>query len=177
MAKTWLFVIATLFIQEPASSDAAIFQVRHLGLNIWLVNLLWIIATTIDICAGYALGKWIQRRFSGSAFVAWTARWAARIEEFIGKKGERFAVILIGVINFPWLNAFAVSWLKLSFRNIFVLLFIGDVIYWALEWAINIGVRSVFTNSHTALYIVIALGLVLSLASKFLLDKALKKKK
>ncbi len=174
MSKVWLFIIAALFLQEPATTDAAIFQIRHLGLNLWLINGIWLLATAIDICVGYAVGKWIQRHYKNSRIVRATERWADKIEAFIGRSGERFACIFIGVINFPWLNAFVFSWLKLSFRNIFVLIFIGDFIYWAIEWGINIGVRSIFTNSHTALYMVVALGLLFSVVSKALLTKMLR---
>jgi membrane protein YqaA with SNARE-associated domain len=175
MTRVWLFIIVALFIQEPATTDAAIFQVRHLVLNLWLINAIWILATVIDIMAGYWIGKWAQKRFKDTRIVRFAERWAARIEEFIGRSGEKFALILIGIVNFPYLNAFLFSWLKLSFRNIFILIFIGDAIYWAIEWGINIGVRSVFTDSHTALYIVVVLGLFFSIASKTILNQVLRR--
>jgi len=171
----WLFIIAAIFIQEPASTDAAIFQVRTHGINLWLINAIWLAATAVDIALGYAIGKWVQKRFAESRLIKASERWADRIADFIGRAGERLAIILIGVINFPYLNAFIFSWLKLRFRTLFILIFIGDAIYWAIEWAINIGVRSVITDSHTALYVVVALGLVLSVISKVILNKVLKK--
>src|SRR5437660_1477842 len=100
MTKTWLFIIAMLFIQEPASMDAAIFLVRQQHINLWLINTLWILATTIDILVGYAIGKWIQRAFQDTRFGRWAERWAMRIENFVGKSGENFAIILLGIINF-----------------------------------------------------------------------------
>jgi len=173
--KTWLFIVIALFIQEPATTDAAIFLVRQQHLNLWVVNLIWVLATIIDISAGYLIGKWIQRKFQHTKFGKWSERWAIRIENFIGKSGERFAVILLGIINFPYFNAFLTSWLKLSFKNVFILIFIGDAIYWSIEWAINVGVRGYFTDPHTALYVIVGLGLLFSLISKAILTKVLKK--
>jgi len=118
MTATWLFILLTLFVQEPTSTDAAIFLVRQNHINLWLINILWL--------------KWTQRTFQETRFGKWAEKWAVRIENFIGKNGERFTIILLGIINFPWLNAFITSWLKLTFKNIFILIFIGDAIYWAI---------------------------------------------
>lgn len=175
MLATWLFIILTLFVQEPTSLDAGIFLVRQHGLNFWLINALWLLATTIDIIVGYALGKWAQRKFGNIRFGKWAHTWAGRIENFIGTNGERFTIILLGIINFPWLNAFLVSWLRLTFRNIFVLIFIGDAIYWGIAWAINISVRNYVADPHVALYVVVGIGLAFSIGSKALLNRLLKK--
>ena len=121
------------------------------------------------------MGKWTQRIFKETRFGKWAEKWAIRVENFIGKNGEHFAIILLGVINFPWLNAFIASWLKLTFKNIFILIFIGDAIYWATAWAINIGVRNYVADPHLALYVVVGIGLAFSVGSKALLNKLLKK--
>lgn len=175
MAMLWIFIVVALFIQEPATTDAAIFLVRQNDLNLWLINGIWLAATVIDIFLGYALGKWVQVRFADTRLVRWAQKWVRLIEDFIGRRGERAVVVLLGVINFPYLNAFLFSWLKLSFRNMFILLFIGNTVYWLIAWGINIGVRSVVGDPHTALYIVIGLGLLFSVVSKAVLSKLLKK--
>ena len=172
----WLFIVIALFLQEPASTDAAIFLIRENHLNLWLINLMWFIATVIDISLGYIIGKIIQQKFKNTKLVNWSRRWAIKIENFIGERGERFAVILLGIINFPYLNAFLVSWLKLSFKNIFILIFIGDAGYWIIEWIINISVRNNITNPHLALYIVVGIGLLLSIVSKTILTKIIDSK-
>jgi membrane protein YqaA with SNARE-associated domain len=175
MRSTRLFIILALFIQEPASTDAAIFQVRHLHLNLLLINVIWLVATLIDIWGGYYLGKWVQNKFQGTRFANWAHKWAGRIENFIGKKGETFALILLGIINFPYANTFLASWLSIPFRTVFMLILAGDVIYWAIEWAINISVRSFFVDPHTALYVIIGAALIFSIVSKAILNKVLKK--
>ena len=173
--KLWAFIITTLFLQEPASTDAAIFLVRQNHINLLLINLFWLIATAIDITVGYLIGKWIQKNFSETKFERWAEKWASKIKDFIGRKGGRFAMILLGVINYPYANAFIFSWLKVSFRNIFVLTLIGDLIYWITEWIINISVRNYFSNPHTVLFIVIGIGLLISVISKTILTKVLRK--
>ena len=174
MKKIWLFVIVSLFIQEPTSTDAAIFQIRHFHFNIFWINLIWIIATVFDIWLGYIIGKCIQKKFQGKKIEVWSSKWATRVENFIGKKGEKFALILLGIINFPYINSFLASWLKISFKNVFMLIFIGDAIYWAIAWGINIGVRNFIIDPHLALYVVVGASLLFSILAKSILSKVLK---
>ncbi len=176
MQKIWILVILAIFIQEPASTDAAIFQIRHFNLNLLIINLIWVGATLFDIWFGYSLGKFIQKRFKGTSFDSWSFRWAVRIENFIGKKGEKFALILLGIINFPYLNSFFASWLKIPFKNVLLLIFVGDLLYWLLAWCINISIRDFFVDPHTALYVVIGTGLVFSILAKTVMNRILKSK-
>ena len=175
MLKIWAFIVFALFLQEPATTDAALFQARSHDLNLWLVHLIWIIATTIDIWLGFKIGKWLQRFYAGTKFETFSKRWAIRVENYIGKKGERFVLVLLGVINFPWANSFLASWLNLDYRNMFTFIFIGDALWYALEWGINLGVRNIIPNPHLAIYVVILGGLLLGVISKTILNKVLKK--
>ncbi len=104
MRKTWWFIVLALFIQEPATTDAVIFQVRNLHINILLINIIWLIATTIDICIGYKIGIWVQNRFRDTKLITKSSLWATKVENFIGKRGENFALIFLGIINFPYLR-------------------------------------------------------------------------
>lgn len=171
----WLFIIFSLFIQEPASTDATIFLVRENHINLVLVHTIWLFATLLDISIGYALGKWIQKKSQNTKMGIWAKKWSERIEYVIGKKGEYFAIILVSIINFPYLNAFILSWLNIKFRKLLILIFIGDSIYWIIEWIINISVRNNIQNSHTVLYVVVGLGLILLIVSKILLNKIFRK--
>lgn len=174
MRRIWILITIALIIQEPASTDAAIFQARSLGLNLFIFNLIWVLGAVFDIWLGYRIGKWVQKRFSQTKFVAKSFVWATRLENFIGRRGEVFALVLLGIINFPYINSFIGSWLKIPFKKLFLYIFIGDVIYWGIEWAINIGVRSFVSNTQTALYIVVGLGLLFAIFSKAILNKVLK---
>ena len=173
--KTWLFIIITLIIQEPASTDAAIFQARHLGLNLWIVHLIWLAATMLDIWLGYKIGKWVQKKFHGTKFELFAEKWAGKFERFIGERGEKSTLVLLGVVNFPYINTFLASWFRIPFKNVFILVLIGDAIYYSIEWGINIGVRHFIVDPHIALYAVIALGLLFSIFSKKILNKMIKK--
>lgn len=170
----WIFVIFALFFQEPATTDAALFQARQHNLNIWIIHSIWFIATITDICLGFILGKWIQKKFQGTRFEKFSHKWADRLERFIGRKGKKFALILLGIINFPYINSFLASWLSLSFKNIFILILVGDAIWYAIEWGINLGLRSLIPDPHLALYAIVGTALILSICYKAILSKLLK---
>ncbi len=172
--NTWIFVAIALIFQEPATTDASLFQVRENHLNLLIVHLIWFLATCFDIWFGFTLGKYVQKRFQGSGLERISNNWAEKIEKFIGKSGEKFALILLGIINFPYLNSFLASWLKMPFRSIFVLIFIGDVIWYVVEWMINLGVRGLIPDPHLALYVIVGIALILSISYKSLLSKILK---
>ncbi len=173
--KTWIFVISALFVQESTSTNAAIYLIRDQHLNFWIINLIWILATAFDISTGYVLGKWVQRKFQNTKLIKWSESWANKIENFIGRNGKRFVVIFLGIINFPYLNSFFLSNLRFSFKDIFILTFIGDSIFWGIEWLINISANNYFSDSYTVLYIVICLGLLFSIISKMVLTRIMKK--
>lgn len=170
----WLFVIVALFFQEPATTDAAFFQARQNHLNIWVIHLIYIVATLIDICVGYSLGKWLQKSTKESRFERFSSNWASKVERFIGRRGEKFVLILLGIINFPWLNAFLASWLRIPFRSVLLLIFIGNGIWYAIEWGINLGLRSLIPDPHLALYAVVGTALLFSVFSKVIMNKVLK---
>ena len=172
--KTWIFVISTLFVQEATSTNAAIYLIRDQHLNLWIINIIWILATAIDILVGYALGKWMQRRLKKTKLIKWSEGWTKRIEDFIGRSGECFVIIFLGVINFPYLNSFLMSGIRFSFKNIFIFTFIGEAIFWGIEWLINISANRYFSDPHTVLYIVIGFGLLFSVVSKMVLTKVVK---
>lgn len=134
----------------------------------------WLVATIIDILIGYKIGVWTQNKFKETKFLKKVSNWAEKIEEFIGRRGENFAIICLGIINFPYANAFIGSWLKqISRKKLYALIFIGDSIYWIIAWCINIGVRMFVSDTLTALYIVVGLGLMFAIFSKALLKKIL----
>ena len=170
----WLFIIAALFFQEPATTDTALFQARQNHLNLYLIHCIYIIATIIDIYGGFFIGKWIQEKFKDTRFEKFSHKWADKIENFIGRKGEKFVLILLAVINFPWANAFLASWLKISFKNVLLYIFIGNCIWYGIEWGINLGLRSLIPDPHLALYAIAGTALLFSIFSKAVFNKLLK---
>lgn len=172
--KDLAFIIPILIVQEPVSTDTGIFFIREYHLNLFLINILFVVLSILDIFIGYYLGKYLQKRFSYKKIIIKSKNIASRLENFIGRKGETFSLILIGIINMPYLNSFVASWLNMKFKKVLTLIFIGDVIWWCISWYINIKVRQNVSNPHTALYIVVSIALIISIFSRYIFKKILK---
>lgn len=163
MTGVWIFIISTLFLQEPASTGAAILVIREYGINVGFINFLWFLATSFDIAVGYGIGVWVRRRFPRSRFVRWAEKEAAYVEEHLGKRGADLSAFLLGFVSIAYINGFLFSWLKISFQRSFTFILLGNAAYWAAAWLLAIGVRSVVDDWRIALVVVIGAGLLLSL--------------
>src|SRR5207249_996393 len=95
---------------------------------------------------------------------------AKRIEELLGKKGSRVALIFLGFINFNYINAFFGPWLSLSFKELFLYLFIGDFLWFITELVIVYGV-SLYINPTYAIYFVLGISVAISVILGFIQKK------
>ncbi|MEI6352773.1 MAG: hypothetical protein WCO35_02450 [Candidatus Nomurabacteria bacterium] len=172
--KYLAFIIPILIIQEPVSTDTGIFFIRENHLNLFLINILFVLLSVLDITVAYFLGKYLQKRFSHKKIIIKSKTIASKLENFIGKKGEFFSLILIGIINTPYLDSFLASWLNIKFKKVLTLVLIGDVIWWCISWYINIKVRQNVSNPYAALYVVVFIALIITIFSRYILKKVLK---
>lgn len=173
--RLWIFIIVTLFIQERVSTDAALFQARVHNYNIWIIHFIWLVATSSTIIAGYIVGKLIQKRLKGSHLSNNIYGFSKKIEHAIGKQGEKYAFILLGLVNFPYLNGLLASVVNVPFRILFPLMFLGDGVWYVTTWIINIYIRNHVENTNIALYIVIGTGVVFGIIYKMLFNLLTKK--
>src|ERR1700722_9548546 len=161
--KLWLFLIGALIVQEPVSSNAALLLAYQHHYNLWLVHLIFVLATTFDILVGYVLGKWVNRHFGNSAAIRYAKRWLGTFTKFAGKNGQRISIFLFGSIIFP-APAFLAPWLDLPFWEIFVCLFLGDLVLWyGFEWLVVLGVKTFVVNPQLALYFAIGISFAVAM--------------
>ena len=173
--RLWVFIVVTLFIQERVSTDAALFQARIHNYNSWIIHLIWFTATSLTIIAGYVGGKLIQKRLNGSNLANKIRGFSNKIEHIIGKQGEKYAFILLGLVNFPYLNGVLASVVNVPFRVLFPLMFLGDAVWYVSTWILNIYIRNHVESSSIALYIVIGTGIVLGIIYKMIFNILTKK--
>ena len=173
--RLWIFIIFVFIVQEFVSTNTVLFEVRQYHYNIWLVHLIFILATLFDIWLGYFLGKWLQKTLKQNRLMVWTSKWANKINNFMGKKGNRFSLILLGASNYPYLDSFLVSWLEVPLKDVFLYLLIGELIWYAIEWLFVLGIKTIVPNPYEAVYILIGASILLSiiirLASKKLANR------
>jgi len=159
----WLFITIVLLGEEFASSTAVFLVAYHAHINIWIIHGIWLVAVIVDILVGYALGKYAEKSFATSRFEKWMEKSAALIEKRIGTRGESFSLIVLGFLNFPYVNSFAAAWLTLPFWEMFFSIFIGSLFWYIFEWMVVIGIITfVPVNLIPAVVIALAAGVLLT---------------
>jgi membrane protein YqaA with SNARE-associated domain len=140
--KLWFTIIFTFIVQELVTTNAVLLQAYEQEYNGWIIFLIFLAATTFIISLGFFLGKFVQKRFAQSKVVVYTERKVRKLESMVGKTGKRVALVSLGFANFNYINAFIASWLSLSFREVFVYLFIGDLLWYILNSLMILGVHT-----------------------------------
>lgn len=157
----WLFVAFALISQELVAINAVIFKTYNGHYNVILIHLLFIVATLLDIWTGFYVGKFVQKKYPNGKLTRFTKKWIDKFQNYIGKKGKRLAILILGAFGFPYVNAFIVSWLNVSFREATVILTIGNMISYTLLWLIVLGITSLIPNPLIAFAAIIGVSIII----------------
>ena len=141
----------------------------------WLIHILFLIGVHASMWVGYKTGKWLQRRYKDSQFVAYAQKKATIFEEYLGKRCLRFALILLGIINPASVNAFFLSWLPIRFKSMYGYLIFGVLVWYVLEWMVVIGISTFVTGSYITIYALLIAAVLISVAAKHI-HKRIKKR-
>ena len=163
----WLLLTVALVVQEGLSTTVLLLQAYQRHYPLYLIHILWLLLTILQIYAGYYLGKWIQKRFAGSKFESWMKKSTAKLEKMIGERGEAIALILISGIVSPAFAALGASWLEISFTKVLIFALIGDLLWYLSEWVTVIGAAHLFSDVKADSAIVIGTVLILLFMFKF----------
>ncbi len=138
----YLGIIATFLIQEFASVAAALVAAHNNHLNLWIVHAIWLAGTIVDILVGYYVGQWLRE----TSDIAWVKRYEKKLNDWrerLGDRGVDTALTLLAIIDYPWINAFAASWIDIPFRSVFLFTLLGNAIWYGLELATVFGLIAV----------------------------------
>jgi len=158
--RLWLLIIAVSLTQELASSNAVFLTAYQSGYPLIAIHIVYALCTIFDIVVFYALGMWVHRKFPHSRIIAWVQKFSHELEVRAGVLGHRAAIFLIGILNFTQLSAFAFAWLPFRFREIALILFISDMVAYALQWMFLFGVQYLFPSRTVAFALIVILPLV-----------------
>ena len=173
--KLWLIIIGSLLIQELASVNAVLLNARELGYNLWIIHGIFIVVTSFDIWLGYQIGVWFKQRLHGKKLTGYIARGAAKLDHFMGSNGKKFSLVVLGLVNFPYLNGFFIPWLATDLREAFLFILLGDSLWYVSEWLLILGVKSFVHDPYIALVAVLGLSVVLIVALRFVSRKLFSK--
>src|SRR5690349_7518801 len=105
MKYFWLAAIAAFLLQESASVSAVLLEGCRSHQNLWAVHFCFLAATLLDLVAGYAGGKYLQRRSSQNWVMRKVLLMMPTLENLVGTVGSKFALVLLGPLAPTWANA------------------------------------------------------------------------
>jgi membrane protein YqaA with SNARE-associated domain len=163
------YILLIFIAQEQTSTNALLLYMKQRHISPWPLLCAWILLTALDLYLGYVLGQSAHRRASHTKIGGAIDKAAKKFEGFLGYRNESIVLILLGIFNFPYVNAFLCSWLRLDFKRMFLCLMIGDVIAYALSWGTVSWLSRFIPNPLAALGAVILATLCISLIVKAVL--------
>ena len=162
----WLFIAFALVTQEVVSLNAMIFEVNRYHFHVWFIHVLFIIATLFDIVVGFLIGKYTRKKLVRGKVFAFAEKWSAKFHSYVGTRGRRFALLLIGNFSFPYINAFIAAWLDMPFVESLIFLFIGNMIWYGSLWLLVLGITSAIPNPWMALGVIVSVALLVTVAAR-----------
>lgn len=158
----WLFIAFALITQEIVSLNAVIYEVHRHHFHVWLFHILFALATIVDMLIGYAVGRYSRKKVTRGRVAAFADKWSARFHSYVGVRGRKVALFLLGGFSFPYVNAFIAAWLGMPFAESMLFLFIGGMTWYIATWLFVIGVATAIPNPWVALGAIVAVTVLLA---------------
>lgn len=169
--QLWSLLTLVFLIQEPISTTGVLLRAYELHYNIWLIHLLFIIATVVDVVIGYYIGIFIKNRFKESKFVTYLDKKAEGFSKFLGGKGKIMTLVFYVPLLFP-ISIILVPWFDISLTEALIYIFLGELIFWyAYVWLLVLGVNSFASNARNAFYIIIVISIIFTFGLQYFYKK------
>jgi hypothetical protein len=159
----WFLLAGVLLLQEPLSATLVVLEAVRVRYPIILLHLLWLSLTISQICVGFILGRWIQRRFPKAKWDVWMIKWTREVDDLIGRKGEKVALIAFTIFTLPFFSGFVASWLPLSIVSILLFSVTGSFLWYLQVWIGVYGADQLSSGLHTTIISVIIIGTLVSI--------------
>lgn len=126
-----LLLMTSLILQETLLAHYSIFQARQAGIGWLQIHLTWTLITLIHMVLPYLLGRFL---ISKSKNLRVHSFLIAFEQKFDLKKnvGNKIFLILLGIVNYVYLNTFILGPLNIKDKSAFVYIFLGDLIWYLL---------------------------------------------
>jgi len=161
--KLWLLLTAAFILQEPVTTTGFLLKAYQAHYNLWIIHGLFVVATVVDIAAGYLLGKVLNNKLGTTRFIRYLHKQFDRFKKFAGEKGMIIALLLYSPLIFP-ISAIFIPWLEISIIEAAACIFLGELVFWyGYIWLLVLGANSFVSTTHTLFYIAIGISLFVSL--------------
>jgi membrane protein YqaA with SNARE-associated domain len=162
----WALITASLILQEFATSALVLVVAVHSNVPLWPIHIIWVGTTLADMYVGYHLGTLVKKRLQKVSVIERIESWARGFVTALGDRGIGVALMLLGIVNFPYLNTFIAAWLDVPQNIAIFFTFIGNFLWYLLLWGTVLGLTSFIHNPSIILFIVVAIGVLSHVALK-----------
>lgn len=153
----WIFILIALFVQQSVMLNGVLLNAYNEQRLIWLIHILFIVATCFDISVGYFLGIHTRKVFISNRFVKFIHRMVDHLHNYVAQHAQNVALFLLGCFSFPHINGFVSAWARIPLKRAFLMLFLGNMAGYVVYWLLIVGVMSFIPNPWVAFTIVILL--------------------
>jgi hypothetical protein len=160
--KLVVLLVLVLTIQETISVNAVLLKAHQSHFSIWVVHLIFLIGTSLDIVIGYVAGSLLRRLLKRAEWGNRLTQWCDQLAR--GKSvdlAKRPGLLILGFLGQPYLDSFIGSWLVAPFSDVFVMVMIGNSFWYASCWLIVLGVDMVVPGRFALVAVVFVSALVL----------------
>lgn len=156
-----LFFLIMAF-QEPFSSTAAIISAKQNGMSNFLINSIYLCATSVDICVGYYLGKHLQQSHLLQKIRNQLNKIQEKYQKIITKTPRKTTLFILGPILFPW-SVIVLPSLGFSLLEVFMVSLPAQLLFWYLPVSLTSNLLTAYLNAEQikyTLYILVVLSIL-----------------
>ena len=171
----WICAILVLMVQESFTTNIIIKTAYEERRNVYILTIIFFLSAIVDVLAAYYLGKYVQKKQKNTKIIFKTKNYIQKCSSFIGKFGEKVFIMFLSLLFPPLFSSFIASWLKLSLKEIFIIVLVGDIIWYFASWKLVLGISYWVKNAKEALYIILGITLVIVIIQNIISKRISKK--
>lgn len=168
MLKTLALLVVVFLVQETVSTSTVVAVARQQNISWWLINIIFFLTTVLDLFFPYLLGRYIAGHHLIKNRIEPMIK---RSEKLLGRYGMMGGVILLGFINFTFINGFLSAFISVDVKKAFIVFFLGNLLWYLEAIAINIGFLHLFHSGLSLFIAVVGSSLTLSMLSIILFNR------
>lgn len=138
-------LIIALTIQETLLSHYAIFEARSAGINWIVIHMVWTMVTLAGLILPFYIGECIAKYVKNSKVKLLVSVFDKKIH-LVKNIDNRFFLILLGIVNYVYLNAFVLGFLGIKSHRVFIYIFLGDLIWYLLLLSASLNGVNIIKN-------------------------------
>nr|WP_294948789.1 hypothetical protein [uncultured Mucilaginibacter sp.] len=165
----WVWALATLLIQESASTSASMtvaYQNHH---NIYFFCGFFLFATIVEIIAAHRLSLYLKRKNLSIKYLKFITKYIDKAVGLVSIHEKKIFILILSSSVFPaYITTLVTSCFNLPFRTVFIYNLLGNILWFIVLWTVVIGVNKVVTDPQALLLKTLIVVLLIFIVQKII---------